>query len=141
MTKNKSATYHIFNSVATMLGEVGVRTYLMDRPKEVPAKLASFAVIDLPIDIRRPFVGNDDYRFNTKGVIYLFCRAKNDGTPNIDAQTATLRKITDCFPYKDDICECVNPTVLMRGADEYGFQMTTVTFTIRTRINSITNIQ
>ena len=129
----------MFNSVATMLGALGVKTYLMDRPKETPAKSTAFAVVDFPTAIARPFAGYDDFRYRSKGVIYIFCRAKNDGTPNIDAQTALVRKITDCFPYKDTICELVDPIVLLRGADEYGFQITTITFTIRTRINSINN--
>lgn len=139
--KNKSATYNIFNSVVAMLKEEGVKAYLMDRPKETPSKLTSFAVVDLPTAVRRPYAGSDDFRYTTRGVIYLFVRAKNDGTPNIDAQTALVRKVCERFPYKDEICECVDPSVLMRGADEYGFQFTTITFTIRTRINSITNIK
>lgn len=138
---NKTATFQMFKSATTMLDGCGLRTYLMDRPKETPSKMASFAVVDFPVAVGRPYAGNDDFRFVTTGVIYVFCRAKNDGTPNIDAQTALVRKVTDCFPYKDDVCEFVNPSVLLRGADEYGFQVTTVTFTIRTRINSITNIQ
>lgn len=138
---NTTATYQMFNSAATMLGGCGLKVYLMDRPKETPSKTTSFAVVDFPVSVVRPYIGNDDFRFATTGVIYIFCRARNDGTPNIDAQTALVRKVTDCFPYKDVTCEFVNPSVLMRGADEYGFQVTTVTFAVRTRINSITNIQ
>lgn len=137
----KSATYQLLNSVAGMLKSCNVRVYLLDRPKEVPSKLNEFAVVDLPLALRRPYVGNDDFRYSTTCVIYLFCRAKNDGTPNIEAQSTLVRKVFECFPYTDSVCECVHPEVLMRGADEFGFQMMTVTFTLRTRINSITNIQ
>lgn len=136
---NTTATYQMFGSIAKMLKACSIKTYLMDRPKEAP-KIESFAVVDFPVAVRRPFVGNDDFRYRTQGVIYLFFRAKNDGTPNIDKQTTLVRKVYESFPYKDDVCECVNPTVLFRGADEYGFQLTTITFTIRTRINSITNL-
>lgn len=138
---NKSATYQMFNSVITMLNGCGVKCYISDRPKETPAKMSEFAVVAFPVMIRRPYIGYDDFRYTTKGIIYLFCRAKNDGTPNIDKQTALVRKVFAQFPYKDEICECVNPTVLMEGADDYGFQVTTVTFVLRTKINSITNIQ
>lgn len=137
---NKSATYQMFNSVVGMLKGCKIKTYLSERPKESP-KMDDFAVVDFPVMIRRPYIGNDDFRYRTQGVIYLFCRAKNDGTPNIDRQTMLVRKVFDMFPYKDGVCECVNPAVLSRGSDEYGFQLTTITFTIRTRINSITNIQ
>ena len=118
-----------------------MKTYLIERPKETPSKMSEFAVIDLPLMLRRPYAGNDDFRYSTTCVIYLFCRAKNDGTPNIDAQSSLARKVFKCFPYKDEVCECVDPNVMLRGADEYGFQITTITFTLRTRINSITNIQ
>lgn len=131
----------MFNSVTAMLKDCKIKTYLCDRPKETGTKMSEFAVVDFPVVLRRPYLGNDDFRYSTRGVIYLFVRAKNDGTPNIDAQTALVRKVCERFPYKDDMCECVDPSVLMRGADEYGFQLTTITFTIRTRINSITNIQ
>ena len=137
---NVTATYQMFGSVVGMLKECGVKSYLSERPKEAP-KTDDFAVVDFPVMIRRPFVGNDDFRYRTQGVIYLFCRSKNDGTPNIDRQTRLVRKVFEMFPYKDDMCECVSPSVLTRGSDEYGFQVTTITFTIRTRINSITNIQ
>lgn len=138
---NKSATYQLLNSVVNMLKGCKVKTYLLERPKETPTKLSEFAVIDLPLALRRPYVGYDDFRYTTTCVIYLFCRAKNDGTPNIEAQSTLVRKVFECFPYTDAVCECVRPEVLHKGADEYGFQMTTVTFTLRTKINSITNIQ
>lgn len=137
---NTTATYQLLNSVVNMLKGCGVKAYLLDRPKETPSKLNEFAVIDLPVVLRRPYAGNDDFRYKTRCVIYLFCRGKNDATPNIDAQTTLTRKVFECFPYKDEISECVNPEVFLRGADEYGFQVTTVTFTIRTKINSITNL-
>lgn len=136
---NTTATYQMFNSVVNMLKDCKVKTYLSERPKEA-GKAESFAVVDFPVSVRRPFVGNDDFRYRTQGVIYIFSRSKNDGTPNIDKQTSLVRKVFEKFPHKDDVCECVNPTVLLRGADEYGFQVTTITFTVRTRINSITNL-
>ena len=130
----------MLNSVVSMLKGLGITAYILDRPKETPAKMDVFAVVDLPIAVSRPYVGNDDFRYTTSCVIYLFVRAKNDGTPNIDKQTASVRKVCESFPYKDNICECVNPVIRLRGLDNYGFQFTTITFTLRTKINSITNL-
>ena len=137
---NSSATYQMFNSVVEMLKVIGIRTFLSERPNETPTKMSEFAVVSLPLLIRRPYVGNDDFRYTTQCVLYLYCRSKNDGTPNIDKQTELVRKVFERFPYKDNVCECVNPNVLLRGSDDYGFQVTTVTFTLRTKINSITNL-
>lgn len=130
----------MFNSVVEMLKACKIRTFILERPKELPSKLNEYAVIDMPVAVKRPFAGYDNFRYSTKCVIYLFCRAKNDNTANIDAQSATVKKVFDCFPYKDNVCECVRPEVLHRGSDEYGFQVTTITFTLRTKINSITNL-
>ena len=130
----------MFNSVVAMLKTLKITAYLSNRPKETPAKMSEFAVVDFPIALRRPYVGNDDFRYTTNCVIYLFVRAKNDGTPNIDRQTTLVRSICEAFPYKDTVCECVNPVVRLRGSDDYGFQFTTITFTLRTKINSITNL-
>lgn len=141
MASNNTATYQMFNSVVKMLSDKKITSYLCDRPKETPAKMSEFAVVDFPVDLYRPYVGNDDYRYTTTCVIYLFVRAKNDGTPNIDKQSSLVRGICEAFPYKDSVCECVNPVVRLRGSDDYGFQFTTITFTLRTKINSITNIQ
>lgn len=137
---NKTATYQMFNSVVAMLKSNKITAYLCDRPKEVPAKMSEFAVVDFPVALRRPYAGYDDFRYTTSCVIYLFVRAKNDGTPNIDKQTSLVRSICDMFPYTDSICECVKPVVRLRGSDDYGFQFTTITFTLRTKINSITNL-
>ncbi len=130
----------MFNSVVKMLEDLKVKTYLCDRPKETPGKMSEFAVVDFPVDVHRPYIGNDDFRYSTSCVIYLFVRARNDGTPNIDRQTSLVRAVCGKFPYSDAVCECVNPVVRLRGSDDYGFQFTTVTFTLRTKINSITNL-
>lgn len=130
----------MFDSIVKMLDTLKIKTYLCDRPKETPSKMGEFAVVDFPVDVRRPFAGYDDYRYSTVCVIYLFVRAKNDGTPNIGRQTELVRSVCDMFPYTDTVCECVNPIVRLRGSDDFGFQFTTVTFTLRTKINSITNL-
>lgn len=131
----------MFSSVVNMLSGKNIAAYLCERPKETPAKMGEFAVVDFPVDISRPCVGNDDFRYTTTCVIYLFVRGKNDGTPNIDRHTSLVRDIYEAFPYSDAVCQCVNPVVRLRGSDDYGFHFTTITFTIRTRINYITNIQ
>ena len=140
MAENKTATFQMFKSVTKMLKTLNLTTYLCNRPKETPSKMNEFAVVDIPVTIDRTCIGNDDYRYITSCVIYLFVRAKNDGTPNIDKQTSLVRKVCEVFPYKDEICECVNPVVRLRGFDDLGFQFTTITFTLRTKINSITNL-
>lgn len=136
MARNTTVTYQILNSLVTALKPLGVRTYLLNRPTKVDDKMDMFIVVDLPTQLRRTTKGYDDYSYLTTGVIYAFVRAQTDGTPFIDRQTSFVRSITELFPIADEKIECVNPAVLMRGLDETNFQVTTITFTLRTRVNS-----
>ena len=140
MAKNTTVTYQILNSLVKALKPLGVKTYLLNRPKKVDDKMESFIVVDLPVQLRRTTKGYDDYSYRTTGVIYAFVRAQTDGTPYIDRQTTFVKGITELFPIKDDIVECVDPSVLMRGLDETNFQVTTITFTLRTKVNAFENI-
>ena len=140
MAKNTTVTYQILNSLVKALKPLGVKTFLLNRPKKVDDKMDTFIVIDLPVQIRRPVKGYDDFRYRTTGVIYAFVRAQTDGSPMIDRQTSFVRSITELFPITDEIVECVNPSVLMRGLDETNFQVTTITFTLRTKTNAFENL-
>lgn len=140
MAKNTTVTYQILNSIVTALKPLKVKTFLFNRPNKVDEKMDTFVVVDLPTQIRRPVKGYDDFRYRTTGVIYAFVRANTDGTPLIDRQTAFVRSIFELFPITDNIVECVNPIVLMRGLDETNFQVTTITFNLRTKTNAFENI-
>lgn len=136
MAQNTTVTYQILNSLVTALKLLGVKTYLFNRPKKVDDKMDTFIVVDLPTQLRRTTKGYDDYSYRTTGVIYAFVRAQTDGTPYIDRQTQFVRSLTELFPLSDDKIEAVNPVVLMRGLDETNFQVTTITFPLRTKVNA-----
>jgi hypothetical protein len=80
--------------------------------------------------------GNDDFIVRTEGVFYIGMKAKSDNTPNIGKQTALVQKFLDLFPITDDHIVATEPTVLLKGSDKSGFQITTISFNIRTKINS-----
>lgn len=136
MAQNTTVTYQILNSLVTALKPLGVKAYLLNRPKKVDEKMDSFIVVDLPTQLRRTTKGYDDYSYRTTGVIYAFVRAQTDGTPYIDRQTQFVRSVTELFPLSDDKIEAVNPIVIMRGLDETNFQVTTITFSLRTKVNA-----
>lgn len=139
MAKNTTVTYQILNSIVDALKPLKVKIYPLNRPNKVDEKMDMFIVVDLPTQIRRTTKGYDDFRYQTTGVIYAFTRAKSDGTPNIDKQTKFVRSISDLFPITDEIVECVNPRVLVRGLDSTNFQVSTITFTLRTKTNAFEN--
>ncbi len=137
---NNTVTYKVFESIVNALKPLGTKVYLMNRPTATKTLDDKFVVIDLPTQFRHQTFGNDDFCYELTGVIYTFCRAHSDGTPNIDQQTKFTRSVMELFPYSDEILECTRPRMLLRGLDDYGFQLTTITFNIRTKYNAFQNL-
>lgn len=134
--KNTTVTYQVLNSIVKALKPLGVKMYLFNRPKKVDEKMDMFVVINLPAPIRHTTVGYDDYQYATTGAIFAFCRAQSDGTPNIDKQSRFTRELIELFPIHDEFVECVTPGVQILGLDETGFQVTLISFTLRTKVNA-----
>ena len=132
----KSTTYNILNSLVSTAKTTGVENiFLLNRPN-VTKEMVEFVVIDLPTDQYRAVKGNDDFIVKTDGVFYIGVKAKSDNTPNISKQTTLVQKFLDLFPINDDYIVASEPTVLLKGSDKSGFQITTISFSIRTKINS-----
>lgn len=132
----KPITYNILNSLCKNVQKTGIKSvYLIDRP-EISLEQENFVVIDLPANIERGVKGNTDFILNTEGVFYLGVRSKSNGTPNIDKQTQLIQKLLDLFPIIDKYIVATNPTILFKGRDKSDFQITTITYNIRTKINS-----
>lgn len=98
--------------------------------------MSEFVVIDLPTELYRAVKGNDDFIVRTDGVFYIGVKAKSDNTPNISKQTELVHKFVNLFPIEDNFIVASGPSILMRGDDKAGFQITTISFNIRTKINS-----
>lgn len=90
-------------------------------------------VIELPVTIEDYAVGKKKFLLNTTGVVYLFDKAKKDTTLNVDSTSDFTESVVDLFPIVGSFFSAVNPKVLMRGADEYGYQLVTVTFDIHSK--------
>ncbi len=131
---NASISYSILDTVINAVKGLGIKAYPLNRPKSTMDREDMFAVVSIPTPIRRPVHGNDDYRYVTTGIIYAFCRAHTDGTPTIDRQTRLVRQITELFPINGEHVKGINPEVLHRGLDEYNFQVSAITFDIRSEI-------
>ena len=134
---NGSAAYKIFNSIVSALLPVEESVYLLNRPKAISEKQSHFIVVDIPLSIKPTTVGNDDYQYRSGGLLYCFYHSKSDGTPYIDAQTAWVEKVKRIFPVSDAVCELTKPQVIIRGLDEFGFHLTTISFRIKTKVNAV----
>lgn len=128
---NTTIRYHILGFVSSVLDNAGVKNYLTNRPDKTPESMKEFAVIELPVRMRNIAKGYRDFNMTTGGVIYLFCKSKTDGTPNIDAQSVLEDKVLSLFPMTTDGIRCVDAESRSLGADEYGFQVTSIMFDVK----------
>lgn len=133
----KSTISRIYTDLVTAIQEVitSKAIFTGGRPDfgedEIPPK--RFIVIELPVQIEDYVVGKSKFLLNTTGVVYIFDKAKKDTTLNVNATSDFVESVTDLFPIVGQYFSAVNPKVLMRGADEYGYQVVTVTFDIHSK--------
>lgn len=131
-----STLYNIFNSLSNAVKATGVaHVYLVNRPKLLDTSMESFVVVNLPARLYRDVKGNDDFVVSTTGTFMVGVAAKKDGTPNIKAQTELVQKFMDLFPISDNYISATNPQIILRGVDEAGYQITSVMFDVRTKVN------
>jgi hypothetical protein len=72
--------------------------YLENRPTNINEKVNSFVVIDLPAAINRMILSNRDKMTESNGVMYLFVRAKTDGTSDLLSETKRAEALMGIFP-------------------------------------------
>lgn len=131
----KPLIYLVYNDLVDAVKGIGNKTFL-DRPKETSKELSSFVVVKIPTEIRGRIMGNPDVMIDCYGIFSVFCKAKNDRTVNIGSQSDLIQKILDVFPINGEHITATKPSVLMQGEDGYGYQVTQITFKLRTKLNA-----
>lgn len=123
----------LYNAVSNV--ESGLSVFLGERPtfSRSGEPLNKFAVIELPVAIRDIAFGKNKFMLYTTGVIYLFTKAKNDNTLNVNAYSDFAESVVDLFPISGTYCVASNPEVQGRGADGNGYQVVTITFDLHTK--------
>lgn len=109
---------------------LGGRPDIKDASSEPMKK---FIVIELPTNIDDIAVGDHKFHLMTEGVMYLISEAKKNRTYNINSVSDFAEEVTDRFPIRGKYIAATNPSVLLRGVDEYGYQIVTVTFNIHSK--------
>ena len=132
---NNTPAYRLFRLLTEKIGGLKQTVYFLNRPKTVAESVKSFLVVSLPTQWHNTVHGDDGFRDEMTGILHIFYKCKNDGTPNIDGQTALVKSVVDLFPIKGDGAECVRPRQLVNGDDGYGYQVTSVMFDIRLNKN------
>ena len=131
----KPLIYLIYDDLVSAVNGIGKKTFL-DRPKSGSEELANFIVIDLPTELRGMVKGSFDVLADCYGTFYVFCKAKTDATINIGAQSTLIQKVLDVFPINGKHIVATNPSLLMRSEDGYGYQVTQISFALRTKLNA-----
>ena len=96
-------------------------------------KMPKYIVVELPVNIEDYAAGNNKYLLTTTGVVYLFSKAKKNRTFNVNALSDFTEAVTDKFPISGEYIAAANPTVLMSGTDEFGYQLVTVSFDVHSK--------
>lgn len=129
--EGKPMIYRIFDDLVKAVSGIGKKTFL-ERPKNLQQELTDFVVVTIPTDIRQRVKGGLDFRSGAYGLFTVFCKAKTDGTVNIESQSKLVQKVLDIFPIVGETIEASNPDIFMQGNDGYGYQVTQISFKLRT---------
>lgn len=127
--------YLVYSDLVEAVDGIGKKTFL-DRPKSTSVELANFIVVDIPTEMRGRMKGNLDVTSDCYGTYTVFCKAKTDRTLNIGSQSDLVQKVLDLFPINGKHVTATKPSVLMQGEDGYGYQVTQITFRLRTKLNA-----
>ena len=135
MAVKKSILYLIYDDLSKAVKGIGSKTFF-GRPEPVGQDIANFIVIDIPTEIRSRIKGSYDMSVDCWATFSVFCKSKTDRTLNIGSQSDLTQKVLDVFPINGKTIVATNPRVLMQGFDETGYQVTQITFKLRTKFNS-----
>lgn len=125
----------IYDDLTDAVKGIAKKTFL-DRPNNTSEELTSFIVIELPTEIHGRVKGSFDFTAGCYGLFSVFCKSKKDGTPNIVTQSRLAQNVIDLFPINGKYIVATDPAQLMKGSDGNGFQVTEISFRLRTRFNA-----
>lgn len=131
----KPLIYLIYNDLVNAVKGIGKKTFL-DRPNSGTDELVNFIVVDIPTEISGLLKGKVEVLANCYASYDIFCKAKTDATLNIGAQSELAQKVLDLFPINGKHIVASKPKILMQGEDGYGYQVTKITFSLRTKFNA-----
>ena len=134
----KALIYLIYNDLVSAVKGIASKTSL-GRPEPIGSDVASLIVIDIPTEIRSRIKGSYDMSVDCYATFDVFCKSKSDRTLNIGSQSNLTQKVLDVFPINGKTVIASNPTVLLKGFDETGYQVTSISFKLRTKLNAREN--
>lgn len=134
----KTTIAKMYDDLVNALDGIAERKYIFPggRPDIKEADLETmkkYIVVELPVSISDMAVGSNKFHLTTKGVFYLLSKSKKNKTFNVNTLSDFTEEVTDRFPIRGEYIAATNPTVLMNGMDEYGYQLVTIAFDVHTK--------
>ena len=133
----KSTISKIYDDLVTAMKGVIESKYIFcgERPDVTKdnSEMEKFVVIELPVSIRDIAIGKHKFLLHSRGLIYLFTKAKSNATLNVNMTSDFIESVMDLFPISGSYIAAVKPEPLLTGADEYGYHVTSVSFEIHTK--------
>lgn len=134
--KQKPLVYLIYDDIINAVQATGIQVFVGRRPKSVDESLTHFATVKLETALRGTIKGPIDVRSQCYGAVSVFCKAKEDGTLNMKMHSSLVQMVQDLFPINGLHMTASQPRVFMDGEDGYGFQVTTISFLVKTKLNA-----
>lgn len=131
----KPILYLIYEDLTEAVKNLGVEVFL-GRPKLKKEELMAFIAVDLPTEIKDRVAGGSGVMVDGYGIFSIYCKAKSDRTLNVGAQSTLISNVESVFPINGEHITATNPRILMQGEDGYGYQVTDITFRLRTKFNA-----
>lgn len=135
-TKKKPLLYLIYSDLTAAVKATGMEVFEGRRPKTAMSEKTHFATVELTTGLRGTVKGPIDVKAQCYGTVSVFCKAKEDGTLNMKMHTALVQSVTDLFPINGAHVTASQPRVLVDGEDGYGFQVTVISFLVKTKFNA-----
>lgn len=112
---------------------LGIRVFPTSRPKSVPEGMDEFAVVSLPVSVINMTHGTRDAYGLTSSTcrVEIFVRDKKlvENVKKLDDLTSA---VIDLFPISRNGIVASRPSVVMGGADGYGFHVVVIQANVQT---------
>lgn len=117
--------------------------FIKNRPstKADDLPMRHFAVIDLPTSVSDAVIGGCATLLNTSGVVYVYTQGRSDNTLDVNVTGSLIDAVCGVFPIKGKCIVATNPLPQMQGPDRWGFQVTSITFDLRSRWRAFETIK
>lgn len=97
-----------------------------------------FVVVSLPINFEDYVIGDKKTLLESAGIIYLFTLGRKNGSLDLNKTGEFADDVMSLFPLKGKYIVCTKPVLQLKGEDDNGYQVVTITFDLRCRWEAFT---